>query len=260
MKRLVQTALRRFHWRFCRRPLPDRLAVYFHTLDTDERPAFAAAVQWIKAHGYSFVSPGNFHTAVGKVCSISFDDNFRAWYEALALFDELGVRATFFTNTCVLRGECDDTEMARYCQIIDYRRVFAPLSRGEIREMHDAGHWFGAHTHSHVMLSRVSPEAAEEDLRRNRAILEEIIEQPVTDMAFTFGFPRQVSPAGVDVCRRMGFRTMAWAVPGMLHQQGDPPDIHRTQWNYRLSVDDNVKNLEVDGLPFVKLTGRSPVG
>lgn len=260
MKQFIQSASRRFHWRFCRRPLPDRLAVYFHTLDADERDAFAGAIEWIKSRGYAFVAPGEFHTAPGRVCSVSFDDNFKAWHEALPLFETLGLRAAFFINTCVLRGECSDGEMARYRTVIRYPRAFVPLSRGEIREMHQAGHWIGAHTHSHATLSRISPAAVEEELKKNRAILEEITGGPVTDMAFTFGFPRHFSAAAEAVCLRLGFKTIAWATPGMLHHQPGPPILHRTQWNYALNVEDNVKNLEVDGRFFVKLTGRSPIG
>jgi len=260
MKRLLQSTLRSLHWKFFRKPLPDRLAVYFHTLDEDERGPFAAAMHWIKSRGYAFVSPGEFHTAPGKVCSVSFDDNFRAWHDALPLFDELGLKAAFFTNTSVLRGECSVAEMERYCRVINYRRPFVPLSRGEIKEMHAAGHWIGAHTHSHAMLSRLSPQAVEEEMTRNRGLLEEITGSPVTDMAFTFGFPRHFSTAAQEVCLRLGFKTIARATPGLLHRQSGPPVLHRTQWSFPLSVADNVKNLEVDGSLFVKLTGRSPVG
>ncbi len=260
MKRLLQSTLRNFHWKFCRKPLPDRLAVYFHTLDEHEIEPFAAAIRWIKSQGYSFVGPGEFHSSAGRVCSVSFDDNFKAWHDALPLFDSLGLRAAFFTNTSVLRGECPDAELERYCRVIDYRRPYVPLSRAEIREMHAAGHWIGAHTHSHAMLSRLSPRAVEEEMTRNRSLLEEITGSPVTDMAFTFGFARHFSKAAEEVCLRLGFKTIAWATPGLQHHQSGPPVLHRTQWNYSLSVADNVKNLEVDGHLFVKLTGRSPVG
>jgi hypothetical protein len=62
------------------------------------------------------------------------------------------------------------------------------------------------------------------------------------------------------VCLRLGFKTIAWATPGKLHHQGPPPAIHRTQWNYTMNEAENVRNLEVDGRLFVKLTGRSPIG
>ena len=260
MKRLFQSALRRYHWRFCRRPLPDRLAVYFHTLDTDEHARFSEAMEWIQAQGYHFVRPGGFLSAEGKVCYVSFDDNFKAWHDAVPLLDRLGVRAAFFINTCVLRGECSTEERERFCKIINYRRDFVPLSRQDILEMHQAGHWIGAHTHGHIMLSKVSAQEAEDDLRRNRDILQEITGSPVTDMAFTFGLPRHFSPTAREVCVKLGFKTISWATPGMLHHQGDPLAIHRTQWNFALSAEENVMNLGVDGRTFVKLTGRSPIG
>jgi peptidoglycan/xylan/chitin deacetylase (PgdA/CDA1 family) len=260
LKKTLQSALRHFHWRFFRRPLPDRLAVYFHALDAHEHEPFTAAIRWIQSQGYSFVSPGEFLTAPGKVCSVSFDDNFKAWHDALPLFNVLGVRAAFFINTCVLRGECSAAEMERYTAVINYRREFIPLSRQDILEMHGAGHWIGSHTHSHVALSRVSPQTAEDEMRRNRGILEDITGSPVTDLAFPFGMPRYFSPAAKEIAVRLGFKTIAWAVAGMLHHQGDPFAIHRTQWNFDMNEEDNVKIMQVDGRLFVKLTGRSPVG
>jgi peptidoglycan/xylan/chitin deacetylase (PgdA/CDA1 family) len=260
MKQFLQRSLRNFHWRFCRRPLPDRLGVYFHTLETDERPAFAEAMQWIQARGYRFVGPGEFLTATGRVCYVSFDDNFQAWHAALPFFAELGVRATFFLNTCVLRGECTPETMREFCRTINYRREFTPLSRDEIRELHAAGHWIGAHTHSHVALSRVSRTEAMEDLGKNKSILESIAGSPVTDVAFPFGLPRFFSREAQEVCVALGFRTISWATPGMLFAQGDPLAIHRTQWDYALGADGNAKNLAVNGRLFVRLTGRSPVG
>jgi peptidoglycan/xylan/chitin deacetylase (PgdA/CDA1 family) len=260
LKRFLQSSLRRFHWRFFSRPLPERLGVYFHALDAHEHEAFSSAIRWIKSRGYSFVAPGEFLTAPGRVCSVSFDDNFKGWHDALPLFDSLGLRAAFFTNTCVLRGECSASDVARYCSVIGYSREFVPLSRQDIREMHAAGHWFGSHTHSHAALSRVSPQAAEDELQRNRGILEDIIGTPVTDLAFPFGLPRYFSPAAKEIAVRLGFKTIAWAISGMLHHQGDPFAIHRTQWNLAMSEADNARNLQVDGHLFVKLTGRSPVG
>lgn len=260
MKRFVQSTLRRLHWSLCRRPLPDRLAVYYHTLDADEQEPFAASIRWISSQGYRFVSPGEFHTAEGRVCMVSFDDNFQAWHTALPLFASLGLRAMFYTNTSVLRGESSEAEQARYCQVIKYRRPYVPLSRGEIRAMSEAGHWFGVHTHSHVELSQVSLEVAEEELTKNRAILEEITGAAITDMAFTFGFARHFSAEARELSLRLGFKTIAWATPGLLHHQSGPPEIQRTQWNFRLSVEENLKNLEVNGRLFVKLTGRSPIG
>jgi peptidoglycan/xylan/chitin deacetylase (PgdA/CDA1 family) len=260
MKRFIQSALCRYHCWFSSRPLPERLALYYHSLDPEEHGAFAESIQWLKSLGYRFVGPGDFLTAAGKVCYISFDDNFKAWHDAAPLFDDLGVRAAFFVNTCVLRGECTIEDAARYCRVIDYRRPFIPLSRDEIRGLHKAGHWVGAHTHSHVALSRVSPDVAEEELRRNRDLLEDITGSVVTDVAFPFGLPRYFSDSAREVCVRLGFKTISWATPGMLHHQGNPLAIHRTQWYFARSAAANRRNLEVDGRWFVSLTGRSPVG
>jgi peptidoglycan/xylan/chitin deacetylase (PgdA/CDA1 family) len=259
-RRLVQRSIRAAHVRFLSKPLPDRLSIYFHSLDRSDEEAFATAIRWISSQGYSFVSADDFLTAPGRVCFVSFDDNYKQWHEALGLFESLGLRATFFTNTSVLRGEADAAELDRYQRVVDYAGRYEPLSRGEIAEMSAAGHWFGSHTHSHVALSELNAGEIEQELRTNRVILEEITGSGVTGLAFPFGMPRHFSPVAKQVAVRLGFRSISWAVPAMLHHQGDPLVIHRTQWNLRSTLDENIQNLHVDGKRFIDLTKRSPVG
>jgi peptidoglycan/xylan/chitin deacetylase (PgdA/CDA1 family) len=260
IRRPIQAVLRGFHHTFCSRPLPEKLGLYFHSLDDAELPAFAEAMRWAKSEGYAFTSPESFLTVPGRAVYVSFDDNHVEWYKALPLMEELGVRCTFFLNTCVLRGECTAEEWAAYSLKVKYFGPGQPLSRDEIRAMADAGHWIGAHTHSHHALPYFSDEVIEADLRRNRDMLEEITGRAVTDFAFPFGMPRYFPRRLLPLVQGLGFRTVSCATAGMQFAQGSPYALQRSQWVCARDLAWNVRNLRVNGKLFVKLTGLSPVG
>lgn len=44
MKRFIQSAICRLHWQLFSRPLPDRLAVYYHSLDPEEHGRFVESI------------------------------------------------------------------------------------------------------------------------------------------------------------------------------------------------------------------------
>lgn len=260
VRRPLHRAVRAFHWRYCLRSLPEKLGLYFHTLDPGQEQTFAEVIGWLKAQGYSFDLPDDFLNRPGRTAYISFDDNHQSWHSALPLMKELGVACTFFVNTCVLRGETDDTAWRSYCRRVCYHGRGQPLARREIREIAQAEHRIGAHTHAHLKLRTCDTVEFEADLRSNRDLLEEITGQGVTNFAFPFGMPRHFPARHLPVARRLGFKTISHATPGMQYLQGDPLALHRTHWNYLLTATENQANLRVDGRRYVQLTGFSPVG
>jgi len=75
----------------------------------------------------------------------------------LALFDERGIRATFFTLGWV-----------------------AERSPALVRRIRDAGHEIASHGYSHQLVYNQSPEVFREETRKSKAILENITGEPVT--------------------------------------------------------------------------------
>lgn len=67
----------------------------------------------------------------------------------------------------------------------DSKRRF--LSWDEAREMQQAGMSFGSHTHTHEILSSLSPDQQEEELRVSRETLEKQLARPVTVLAYPVG-------------------------------------------------------------------------
>ncbi len=262
LKRSFQRGLRRVHLWCARKELPERMALYLHSLDPAEQPAVRAMLDWCRDHGRTFVDTD---TYLGSDCpagavNVSFDDNHRGWHEALPLFAEFGVPVTFYVNTCVLRGVCNEAEMNAFYDLVDHHGHREPLTAEEIAEIHQAGHIIGAHTHSHIAMRRVTMEAAQADLERNRTVLEEITGAPVRHFSYPFGVRRHFSPALGEMVRRMGFQSIAAATPGLLYEPRDPFWMQRTYWMLDRPVAWNAENLRVNGALWVKLTKLSPIG
>lgn len=262
IKRLFQRGLRRAHLLFARRELPERIALYLHSLDPDEQPALRAMLQWCRGQGRTFVDTDRYLAAdcpAGAV-NVSFDDNHRGWHEALPLFAEFGVPVTFYTNTCVLRGKCSEAELNAYYDLVDHHGHREPLTMEEIAALFRAGHFIGAHTHSHIAMKRVSRGEARADLERNRVMLEEITGAPVRHFSYPFGVRRHFSDELGGMVRGMGFQSIAAATPGLLYGRRDPFWLQRTYWRLDRPVAWNAENMRVNGRLWVKLTSLSPIG
>ncbi len=262
VKRLLQRGLRRAHLLLARNQLPERMALYLHSLDAAEQPALREMLRWCVDQGRTFVDTDRYlapDCPAGAV-NVSFDDNHRGWHAALELFAEFKVPVTFYTNTCVLRGSCSDEEIHRYYDRVAHHGRREPLTAEEIAEIHKAGHLIGAHTHSHLAMKKVPREQAQADLERNRTMLEEITGAKVTHFSYPFGVRRHFSPELAGMVRSLGFQSIAAATPGMLYAPRDPVFLQRTYWMLDRPLAWNAANLHVNGQLWVKLTALSPIG
>jgi peptidoglycan/xylan/chitin deacetylase (PgdA/CDA1 family) len=78
------------------------------------------------------------------------------------------------------------------------------LSWCQIQELASAGIEIGSHSHSHPQLDQLAAGALERELRDSRALLEDRLGQPVTTLAYPFGYSslavrRAVRAAGYEV-------------------------------------------------------------
>ncbi len=254
---------RSLHAKLAAKPLPDRIAVYFHALEPADRDALVDCVEALRGQGYRSVSMDDYldPATPGKVFNISFDDNYRSWHAALDLFDRLQLKATFFTNSLPFRDDCSPLDLDLYFDRIDHAGERKTLSRAEFREIAARGHEIGGHGHSHQILASLPKEQWEVEIRGCKAILEELSGRPVHHFSWPYGMPRHITDELRAYCLASGFRSLAAATPGMLHVQPcDPRDVQRAPWRTERSVADNLADLAIDGAWFTRLTGRSAVG
>ena len=261
MKDAIQSMIRRGHVALALRPLPRKIALYFHSLESADWEPLVALVRYLRLEGYEFYgSPSDYLAADGVAAFISFDDNYRSWYESLSLLSDLQLHVTFYVNTMPLRGIATATETETYFDRIDHRGRREALSPRELASLADAGHTIGAHTHSHRNLARLTRQEAMHEITSNRTMLQEELGVPVRHLAFPFGLRRYFPRWAADWCRDEGFETIAAAIPAMLHAVPRAAWLHRHPWRFERSFEQNLEEIQIDGRLFEKITGRSAVG
>jgi peptidoglycan/xylan/chitin deacetylase (PgdA/CDA1 family) len=88
------------------------------------------------------------------------------------------------------------------------------LNWDEIREMAANGIEFGAHSHSHPILSRVPLEEAKRDILFSKTILEEQLGKPVRHFAYPNGRSEDFTDELRDYCYEIGFDTVSTVLYG----------------------------------------------
>jgi peptidoglycan/xylan/chitin deacetylase (PgdA/CDA1 family) len=259
-KAVIFSIIRNLHLLLAHRGLPRKIAVLLHSLESAHYTEFSAFVNYFKGLGYRFCTPDEYITDKDKLLFLSFDDNYKSWFNALGLLDRLGVKATFFLNTLPIDDHADLTTIEDYYTRIGCNGQLRGLSTADIRAISEAGHIIGCHSHSHYDLGSLPYDRAIQEIRVNREILEEIIGSPVWHLAYPFGMRRHFSRALRAWCRQARFRTVSNGIPGCLHGRVDRFNIFRNQWIFSRSIEQNQKLLGVDGRLFARLTGRSAIG
>jgi peptidoglycan/xylan/chitin deacetylase (PgdA/CDA1 family) len=81
------------------------------------------------------------------------------------------------------------------------------LNWEQVRAMHRAGVFFGAHTGTHPFVSRLEPELLEDELGRSRQILQHGLQAEVRDFAYPFGKPEDCNLAAEEFLPANGYRS-----------------------------------------------------
>ncbi|MBD3243086.1 MAG: polysaccharide deacetylase family protein [Chitinivibrionales bacterium] len=115
----------------------------------------------------------------GKRVILTFDDGLEDCYtKALPILTALGIPASFFPIAGCLGAASSNADVygtQRY------------LSASEVRQIADRGHEIGSHSLTHADLVLLPPDELREELRRSKAILEDIVGHQVTSISFPFG-------------------------------------------------------------------------
>jgi peptidoglycan/xylan/chitin deacetylase (PgdA/CDA1 family) len=102
------------------------------------------------------------------------------------------------------------------------------LTTPQVKSLRDAGVEIGAHTATHPILTRLSPEAALEDIARSRQELEGILGDPVRLFAYPNGRPGEdYDRRHVEIVRELGFTAALSTAWGAAHPGCDPFQVPR---------------------------------
>lgn len=88
------------------------------------------------------------------------------------------------------------------------------LSWDQIREMAAAGIEIGGHTHTHPILTRITPEQAWEEIAMSKARVDEETRQPALTFAYTNGGPEDFTPEIQNLVRKAGYQAAFTLIPG----------------------------------------------
>lgn len=135
-----------------------------------------------------------------------------------------------FTQPAVKDPERFIAELERACEVTrpegGVDRCF--LDWHEARKMQEHGMAFGSHTHSHEILTRLSPESQREEVRLSREILERELNQKIDILAYPVGLKHCFSAKTVSALEQTGYRA-AFSFYGGSNLPGkiQPFDIRR---------------------------------
>jgi len=97
-------------------------------------------------------------------------------------------------------------ESACECRRPSFREGRCFLNWEEAREMDASGMAFGSHTHSHEILTKLSPEQQTHELRISREVMEKELRREVLALAYPVGRQGTFSGVTVDAAKAAGYR------------------------------------------------------
>ena len=201
---------------------PGKRALAFHEVPDPAR--FADFLDRLRAEYELLALEDWLHRPVGErtQLTLTFDDGYASWHEVVAgLLEERGLPAVFFVNSGLVGlGGAEAREFARRRLLRSQELRF--VSVGQLRELAaQPGFEVGAHTATHADLASLEDAALADEIRTDRATLEEWVDAEVRWFAYPFGTPRHVTAQARAAVEDAGLAAAFTLVPGWWNPQAD---------------------------------------
>ena len=96
-----------------------------------------------------------------------------------------------------------------------------------VREMHQAGIDFGAHTVTHPVLSKCTREQQTAEIQQSKSRIEQELGAPITAFSYPIGQPWSFTAESMRLTREAGFQYGFSFYPGFSTSQSDRFDLRR---------------------------------
>jgi peptidoglycan/xylan/chitin deacetylase (PgdA/CDA1 family) len=157
-----------------------------------------------------------------SLCAITFDDGFLDNYQhALTALESRRFPATFFVATGFLGGRFTTSA-----------GELPMMEAAQVKEVSSRGFEIGAHTVSHLKLTRISLDSAREEMRASKAFLEDLLGKAVVSFAYPKG---DYNDAVRDAARKEGFLLAVTIEEGLVPGEPDWLALPRVWVSNRLS-------------------------
>lgn len=93
------------------------------------------------------------------------------------------------------------------------------LNRSELRELHAAGFWIGAHGHEHVSMAKLTASDMRNDCKTAKQTLEDVLGSPVTSWAYPFGRRIDFNSATDQILLEAGYTEIFHSQHGAIDQR-----------------------------------------
>ncbi len=149
---------------------------------------FAAQMAWLARFGYTVLSMDQVLACVRgdaptppRAVALTFDDGYENFYEyAFPVLQQHGFPAMVYLIADML-GQPSSWFAA------DGRDTPPLMSAARIRALHTAGIDFGSHSATHQKLAKCEDARIVEELTRSKAVLEDLLGEPVRHFCYPFG-------------------------------------------------------------------------
>ncbi len=162
-----------------------------------------------------FVS-GNFNNEKINLL-LTFDDGYDSWVTTvLPVLEQHHLRGIFFVSTQILEVANDEEEATTFARkqlLLSPKKL---LTTAGLHTLHQSGQVIGAHTHSHVSLGKVSLAAAQTEVTKNKAVLEQQLGTKISHFAYPFGTRIDFSAATTTLVQEHNFTHIYSAISGFL--------------------------------------------
>jgi peptidoglycan/xylan/chitin deacetylase (PgdA/CDA1 family) len=123
----------------------------------------------------------------------------------------------------------------------------------QVRAMARGGVFFGAHTMTHPVLSRLEASSLDAELSASKQLLESGLDASVEDFAYPFGKPEDCSREAEEAIRRCGYKSAVNTSPGLNTGGSNPHALYR----YQIDEEDSLACFAFD-LSRLFLEGPAP--